>query len=183
MTVLAGDMNLRLDLDRAINSYLKQFNSIYYRFGSLDNCYKFFLFKTFTSFYGSELWYDQLETPNKFNKIAVCYHKTVKKLTGLNVWESNHDACSIADVLLFKHYLALSCLRLYLRLCKNTSPCTSKLKYYFKFESVLSFRVKSAFDSVYGIDDLFGNCMEAIKARINFVQRNEPRSSYVRLLI
>jgi len=89
-----GRHELKLDMDRAMQAYLKQFNSMYYRFNSLGNNLKFFLHKTFTSFYATELWYDDPMNRNRFRKIEICYHKCIKKLAGLNVWDSNHLACS-----------------------------------------------------------------------------------------
>ena len=178
-TVLCEDLGLGLDIDRCINSYLKQFNSMYYKFGSLDNRLKFFLYKSFTSFYGAELWYDGLPNMNKFRKISVCYHKTVKRVAGLNVWDSNHVACSIVGVQVFKHFLAITCLNLYLRLCKNKSPCTSKFNYYFRYQSLLSRKIGQIFSTEYGISNIFSNCYPAIRSRVDFVERNEPRSFYV----
>ena len=178
-TVLSEDLSLSSDIDRCISSYLKQFNSMYYKFGSLDNRFKFFLYKSFTSLYGAELWYDGLPNMYKFRKIGVCYHKTVKRVAGLNVWDSNHLACSIVGVQVFKHFLAINCLNLYLRLCKNKSPCTSKFRYYFRNQSILSRKVRQFFSIEYGISNIFSNCYSAIRSRVDFVERNEPRSFYV----
>ena len=162
----------------AIWCNLKQFNSMYYKFGSVDNRCKFFLFKSFTSFYGAELCYDGLPNMFKFRKMSVCYHKTVKRVAGLNVWDSNHLACSIVGVQLFKHFLAITCLNLYLRLCKNKSPCTSKFRNYFRNQSILSRRISHLFRTEYGINNIFSNCYSAIRSRVDFVERNEPRSFY-----
>ena len=177
-TVLSGDMSLKLDMDRAMNSYLKQFNSMYYRFNSLDNNLKFFLHKTFTSFYATELWYDDLMNRNRFRKVEICYHKCIKRVAGLNVWDSNHLACSIVGVPIFRHLLAWSCLCLFIRMLKTKSPCISRFRYFFRYKSMMSFKVKQLFRSCYNVNDIFVNDLAAIKSRIDFVERNEPRSSY-----
>ena len=177
-TVLSGDMSLKLDMDRAMQAYLKQFNSMYYRFNSLGNNLKFFLHKTFTSFYATELWYDDLMNRNRFRKIEICYHKCIKKLAGLNVWDSNHLACSIVGVPVFRHLLAWSCLCLYSRMFKTNSPCISRFKYFFRYNSFLSTNVRELFSSYYNVSDIFNNDLIAIKSRIDFIERNEPRSSY-----
>ena len=177
-TVLSGDMSLKLDMDRAMNAYLKQFNSIYYRFNSLDSNLKFFLYKAFTSFYAIELWYDNLINRNKFRKVEICYHKCVKKVAGLNVWDSNHLACSIVGVPVFRHLLAWSCLSLYNRMFKTRSPCVSRFRYFYRYRSLMSSRVRELFRSIYNINEIFDNDLAAIKSRINYIERNEPRSSY-----
>ena len=43
---------------------------------------------------------------------------------------------------------------------------------------MMSFKVKQLFRSCYNVNDIFVNDLAAIKSRIDFVERNEPRSSY-----
>ena len=64
----------------------------------------YFLFKTYTSsFYGCNLWIDQVINDNKIREISIVYHKAVKKLAGLAPWDSNHEACNTVGVNIFKH--------------------------------------------------------------------------------
>ena len=177
-TVLSGDMSLKLDMDRPMNAYLKQFNSMYYRFNSLDNNLKFFLHKTFTSLYATELWYDDLMNRNRFRKIEICYHKCIKKVAGLNVWDSNHRACSLVGVPVFKHLLAWTCLCFYIRILKTNSPCISRFRYFYRYRSLMALKVQHLFRSYYNVNDIFNNDLSAIKSRIDFVERNEPWSTY-----
>ena len=40
------------------------------------------------------------------NKISVAYHKAIKNVLNMNTWDSNHLACEILGVNLFKHFQA-----------------------------------------------------------------------------
>jgi len=110
-----GRHELKLDMDRAMQAYLKQFNSMYYRFNSLG---------------------------------------------------------------VFRHLLAWSCLCLYSRMFKTNSPYISRFKYCFRYNSLLSTNVRELFGSYFNVSDVFDNDLVAIKSRIDFIERNEPRSSY-----
>ena len=78
------------DVDRCMNSFLSQFNFMYYNFFRIsDEKLKAFLFNSYcTSFFAIETWYDLLLKPALFRRISVAYHKAIKKLCGMNVWES-----------------------------------------------------------------------------------------------
>ena len=93
--ILSEDQRIALDVDRAMNSFLKQFNGMYYKFHYMENSVLQYLFKTFTSsFYGAELWYGS-SCYRTIEKIAITYHKAVKRVARRNVWDSNHEACNI----------------------------------------------------------------------------------------
>ena len=134
------------------------------------------MFKSFTSIYGLELWYDLFANVNNLRKMSVAYHKSVKKIGGFNVFDSNHAACSFVGVPVFRHHQALASLRFFLNICKSSSPCVSSLRHYFMYHSLMKIRVQSLFSSYYGVSDLFGNCFQALKSRIAFIERNEPIS-------
>ena len=77
--ILSDDRSIASDIDRVTNSFLKQFNSMYYKFYYMHSSVLNFLFKTYTSsFYGAELWHGSIRYRN-INKISVTYHKAVKK--------------------------------------------------------------------------------------------------------
>ena len=89
-----------------INSFLKQFNSMFSKFNFLEDHLLNFLFKSYTSsFYGAETW---ITSPYKkdLNKISVAHHKAVKRVARLNVWDSNHEAYTIVNALIFRHLFA-----------------------------------------------------------------------------
>ena len=41
----------------------------------------------------------------RFDKISIAYHKAVKKVAGMQVWDSNHEGCDIVKVPIFKHLM------------------------------------------------------------------------------
>jgi len=96
----------------------------------------------------------------------------------MNVWDSNHIACEAVGVDLFKHLQAKRLLNLFYFIMYNKSPYFSKMKYYFRFCSNFKFFMQNIFENYYGVTNTFSNAKCAIKSRIDFVQRNEPVSSY-----
>ena len=138
-----------------------------------------FLFKSYTSsFYGLEVIYDRIPT-FLMNRISVAYHKAVKKIAGLNTWDSNHEACETVGVFLFKHLLAKRQLCFWNKLSNSVSPCLANLKYYFRSSSHVFIKLQQHFNSNYSVN-ISCNPLCAILARIFFVQRTEPRSNYAR---
>ena len=162
-----------------IETFLGQFYSFYSKFYYANNEILYFLFRSYTtSFYGIELWYNFLENKNVFKKCSIAYHGAIKKLCKMNKWDSNHEACFLSNQQIFNHLLVKRTFRFYLSLINSKSPCLKDFKYYFRFQSVLYSRVRSIFDIVYGVRDIFDNPICAIMSRIDFIERNEERSSY-----
>ena len=64
-----------------------------------------YLSRTYTSSsYGAETWYN-FRIPSVFKDLAVVYHKCVQKVAGHNDWDSNHKACEIVNIPIFKQLL------------------------------------------------------------------------------
>ena len=77
--LLSDNGNIGMDIDRAISSFLKQFNGMYSKFHFADKKVLFFLFKIYTSsFYGIETWIEKIYD-YQLDKISVVYHKAVKR--------------------------------------------------------------------------------------------------------
>ena len=68
-----------------------------------------------------------------FYKLSVAYHKAVKRICRMNVWESNHVACALAGIDIFKHHYAKRMVNFIFSLVNNDGPCLHMLKYYFRF--------------------------------------------------
>ena len=168
------------DIDRCVNSFLSQFNFMYYNFFRIsDEKLKAYLFNSYcTSFFGIETWYDILFKPTLLRKISVAYHKAIKKLCGMMVWESNHLACEKMNLYIFSHLLSKRIMNFYFSNISSNSPCLSEFKFYYYSRSLLSANVRKHFLTKYSviIDDFD---RKTLNARINFVQRNEERSNYV----
>ena len=171
-----GDMGK--EVNRVTNSFLKQFNGFFSKFYFAEKRVLFFLFKSYTtSFYGIDLWPSSIRGYD-LNKISVAYHKAVKRICGLYTWNSNHEACEIAGVLIFKHLLAKRKLCFWHNLLASNSPCLLNLKYFFRHQSCMYEEVSRLFTETYSVD-ISSNPLCSILARIEFVQRNEPRSYYI----
>ena len=64
----------------------------------------------------------------------------------------------------------------YFNIAKSNSPCIVPLKDYLLNSSKFSINLQDAFRSVYSIQNLLDNDLDAIKSRIMFVQNHEPSS-------
>ena len=180
---LSEVLSIYEDTERVLHSFLKQFNGLYYRFNFIPNEILKFLFKTYAfSFYGSELWFETILQNKCFNNLAIGYHKAVKRVCHLNVWDSNHRACELVGVPVFKHLQAARLYEFYLTLLDSCTPIYSLLKYYFRFSSHIGFNIKRMFRLRYDVFNLLENDRHGIHSRIQFVERNEPRSNYSILL-
>ena len=161
------------DINRILDSFLKQFNAMYSKFYFCDKKVLFFLFKAYaSSFYGIETWIEKI-FEYQINRISVAYHKAIKRMCGLKTWDSNHEACNMAGLLLFRHMWAKRQLCFWYNLCYSKSPCNSNLKYYFLYSSNLAKRVTALFSEKYNVD-VRSNPLCAILSRILFVQSHEP---------
>ena len=172
------------DADRVINSFLKQFNALYYRFSFASQNVLSFLFKAYSSsFYGIELWYNDKNRKNIMNRISVVYHKSIKKNLNMNTWDSNHLACEILGVNIFTHLQAKRMYNYYRSVLKSKNGVLIKSKYYWQFYSDIRTNIERIFRCDYDVEDVFNNVDDAILSRVDFVERNEPRSSYLNVIL
>jgi len=177
--IFTSTLAIDKDVDRLCASFLAQFNCLYHKFSSFDSNVLFFLFKSYCfSFYGCELWFDFISKPYAYRKLSVAYHKSVKRIANMNVWDSNHIACMAVGIPTMKHFLAERSLSFLWALTSTESPCLMDFKYYLKYASYVSRAVVDLFRRCYGVQDLFDNDYRALLSRIMFVQANEPHSSY-----
>lgn len=173
------EMSITDEVERLYLTFLKQFNSIYHKFNFLDRETLVFLFKTFcTSFYGIELFYDNLLCVRRFNKLSVVYHKAIKRMAGLSPWSSNHHGCEICHLLIFRHLIASRLISYAFSVLNNYSRNFSIFKYFFKCESIMFEDCREIFHKVYQVKDVFNNDLQAIKSRIKYVQGQEEWSTY-----
>ena len=148
---------------------------MYWRFNFLPRDMLYFLFKSYTSsFYGIDLWFEKIPDSH-LNKACIPYHKAVKRISGLSVCDSNHEACELAGVQIFSHLRATCLVSFWHGLFHTKSVCLGNLNYYFRYRSQIYEKLKAMFMDNYSVD-ILNNPLCAIKARISFVQRNEPRS-------
>ena len=174
--IISDDLCNGPDLERSNTAFLKQFYSLYRRFDFNDCSVLLFLFQSHcTSFYGAELWSDLYKCQKEFDQLGVSYHKCIKKVMHVPPWENNHDICERAGVLLFKHLINKKIISFVFNIIKSKSPCMTHLKLYIRYYSKLKDGIRKTFRELYDIEDVLDNDLDAVIARINFVQSREVR--------
>ena len=119
--VFSEDLSPSNDIDRVTNCSLRPFNSLYYRFDYINLETLSFLSRSYSScFYGTESNYHNLQRQT-FRKISVPYHKTAKRVCGLNVWDSIHVPCDSVNVPILKHLHSQRLVSFLINLTKNSS--------------------------------------------------------------
>ena len=99
--------------------------------------------------------------------------KAIKKILGLSTHESNHYACQEARLLTFKHLLnkmkVLTVFRLFL------SPCNyiAKNWSFFGISSCFCTEIAELFREEYSIGNVLDDDIDAVEARILYVQNHE----------
>ena len=170
--MLSDICDVEIDSNRVLTSFLKQFNSLFSKFNFVDRNVLFYLFKSYaTSLYGIETWFSDNVKKNSFYKLAVAYHKAIKRMVGLNVWDSNHQACALSSLPIFKHLLAKRAVAFYRSLVNSKSPCVASLKYFYRTNACFAKNLRNLFSAVYEIDDILDNPLCCLYSRIDYVQR------------
>ena len=172
-------MKMKPEIERVTSAFLRQFNGFYQKFYFLNSDTIYYLFKTYTtSFYGSNVWIEQDLSDNLLRKLSVVYHNAVKRVAGMAPWNSNHLACEKVGVNIFRHLITKRLLNFYHSLMLSKNRIFESLKYYFMFNSELKNRVSNRFRDIYGVENLGQNDKNALLARVDYIERTEPRSYY-----
>ena len=102
----------------------------------------------------------------------------MKKILGLPKFYSNHVACSALDAYTFKHFINMNILRF-----AFWSKKLSEFMFLFFeacfFSSSFIDHFNQTWQEVYEVSDVLNNDMQAILARIKFVQDREPCTMFV----
>lgn len=172
-TILSDDLREKNDMIRCRNSFFNSFNSILRKFSSLDSYTLMFLFKSYcTHMYGADLWMTLRGCSQVFKQFSIGYHKAIKKIFQVSTRESNHDICNFAGAMTFKHLINFIQIRTIVRL--YSSPCLFLMKNLYVFKCMFFIqKVRRIFEMEYGVGGLIDNDMDAIKARILYVQARE----------
>ena len=113
---------------------------------------------------------------NLLKQVAVSYHYALKRVLGLSKRESNHYVCFLLDQLTFEHMRNYRTLKFYRWLYYCGSPCIVSTRNYWIHNSGLKRRLDRIFWEKYEIDDVIHNDIDAIVARIKYVQNREESS-------
>ena len=166
------------DCDRALDSFLKQFNGMFHKFYFMNLDVLTYLFRTYTtSFYACELWCGNYNRERLMKKISVGYHKAAKRLCNVPVWTGNHITCDRLGLDTFNHMQAKRMISFAFRVFNSKSKSFDFMRYYFRFHSYFFNYVSDVFFHYYDLENVFNNDLDAVLARIDFVQRTEPRSN------
>ena len=124
------------------------------------------------------MWFEQKHNENNMKRISVAYHKAVKRVAGKRPWDSNHDACNLVRVNIFKHLLSKRLLSQFFNITNSCNGLMRSLKYYFMFTSNFNSFLDERFFTFYEIVNFKSNDKMALISRINFVENHEERSHY-----
>ena len=123
------------------------------------------------TFYGLESW-TLTGCKRDFQKLSNTYHKAVKRIYIMNVWESNHDACKIAEVhIVILSYAKRRAAFMY-SLLNSNSPRVLPLRKKFQLNSFAVDSFKEYFLQEYLFSDVFPYPLCAVNSRIHFVEDN-----------
>ena len=177
--ILTSNLSNKNDITRCTQSFLRQFNAMYRKYGDIRIGIKIYLFKIYCmSFYGCETWHDLSGCLTTLKGLGLAYHKCIKRLHGISYRTSNHDICDSSNLFVFEHYLSVRFLSFLFRFRRNKNASLKYLEYYLLKRSKISNDIISRFKSMYDVSDIFSNDFDALISRIQFVSDHEPR--YVR---
>ena len=134
------------------------------------------LFKTHAMcFHGIETWFAKLYK-NDLKDVALAYHNAINKMASRRKFDSTHECLDSLKLPIFKHLLAKRMISFAFSIFKTDSPCMAYHRHYFRYQSTFSCEIKKMFFKEYQIANVFDNPLCAIHARIDYVQRAEPRT-------
>jgi len=158
-------------------SFYKQFNSLSSKFSCMDQKVLLHLFKMHAMcFYGVESWFCKLFKKD-LNNISIPYHKAIKRICKRSYYDSNHECLEMANLPIFKHLVAKRLISFAFSICHTDSPCLTNHKPFLRYQSAFSREIIKLFARDYQVPNVFDNPLCAIHARIDYVQRTEPRST------
>ncbi len=165
--IIKDNLSIDNDIQKCSSMFLKQFNSMYSKFNYVNTDMLRFLFKSYcSSFYGTELWFDKMNAKKEFNRCAIEYHKSIKRMAKQSPWSGNRDSCERLELPIFKHMINAKILNFYMNILNSDSPCLINLKSYYRSKSFIKIGLCRIFVAEYGVADIFDNDIMALNARI-----------------
>ena len=101
----------------------------------------------------------------------------------MNTWDSNHLASEILGVNLFRNLQAKRMYNYYRSVLRSKNGVLIKSKYYWQFYSDIRIDIERISRCDYDVEDVFNNFDDAIVSKVDFVERNEPRNSYLNVIL
>ena len=181
--IVDEDMSDKSDIIKCRNKFYSVFNVLLRKFHFLDQNAFFELFKSYClQMYGPELWFSSSRCNQLLHKFSVGFHKAIKKVWKCPNYVSNTFLCNHINILKFKNYINWTKIRFLFNIYKSKNRLIRTLSDHFKFRSMFVKDTCNILKSEYDIENPFDNDLEAIKARIMFVQIHEPHSMAFTLL-
>ena len=167
--ILSEDISLCNDINHFLYSQIRFFLN----FNFVSDNILYFLFKSYSmSFYGMGLWIDHDIKEANIRKIAVGYHKAVKRLAGMCPWDSNHEACQQVGVNIFRHLLTKRMMNHFYHIANSNNKIFRHLRQFYIWKSHSKKMLKERFRKCYGVENFYFNDTDAMIARIDFIERN-----------
>lgn len=171
---LSSNLSNNNDIERCNKQFLGQSYMLVRKFSGIPSHILFYLFKTYClSFYGCGLWPIFGTNKSNIHACAVSYHKTIKKIQGIHIGESNHLVCNNLNTFLFNHFINYESFLLLRSLHNSQSKPFNVFKNYLINESYLHKNINKIFMQNYNFNNVLNNDKEAVKAAIMYVQIRE----------
>ena len=171
-----------LDMERCLNAFNRSFGGLISKFPNLNIDMLMYLFQMYClSFYGAELWINRRRSRAIFNRLSISYHAALKRIIGVPKFYSNHIVCGILGKLTFEHFINLKITKYFFWIRNCNSPCIVRHKYYLLNTSFISQYVNSTWLKKYNVPNVLNNDIQALIARIYYIQNREPSSMFVGL--
>ena len=103
-------------------------------------------------------------------------------MVGVSWSHNNHDVCEQNGLNTFKHLVNTSSLSFFFSLISKRSPCLLKHSLYFEQFSSISKLICKMLKDTYSVDGITSNDRNALRARINFVERIDDQRRYMPIL-
>ena len=157
-----------------LKKFYVEFNCLLRKFSFSEREVKLYLFRQYClQFYGAELWIGNNRCLGAIRQFSIGYHKAIKKLIGVSFHESNHYVCQETRLLTLEHSLNKIKISAALRLMKSPCDFMAKIHNYMCVSSVFYCDVYNILHYKYDLDSLCDNDIDAIMARIQFIQNHE----------
>ena len=175
--VLTSRLYDGLDIDRCNLSFKRSFGFFFRKFHNVHIDVVYSLFNSFrSSFYASELWVARNKCSRSFKDFSIGYHFALKKILGFPKFYSNHFTCNILNALTFENFINAKCIKFFIWLSRNNCSSIKPFIHYFLTNSHLKRNIGRICIVKYNISNVLSNDLDAINARIKYVQDREPNS-------
>ena len=116
--IIEFNLSDRKDISNNLNKFYRSTNGIFRNFKMVDKSTLLFLFNSYCKpNYGLQLWNHRSNFRSCiFKTFEVAYSKVFKRILGVSLFSSSHDAAENCNEFLFKHYIALLQYKYYKRL-------------------------------------------------------------------